>query len=280
MKKHVRLILVLGLVLGMVGIVSPSIAGQGKVLRMATTTSTDNTGLLDYLKPEFEKATGIELQWISAGTGKALKMGENCDVDVLLVHAPAAEKKYVEAGYGVDRREVMFNDFVIIGPKADPAGVKGMSVKDALKTIGSKNATFVSRGDDSGTNKKEIGLWKSTGAAVPEKESWYVQTGQGMLASINIAAQKNGYTMTDRGTYIKYENNLKGNPPLVILVEGDDILKNQYSVMLVNPKHCTNVKVELAKKFSDWICSPPAQKLIGDFRLLKKQLFTPNAQKM
>jgi tungstate transport system substrate-binding protein len=280
MKKHAKLILVLGLVLGMVGIVSPSFAGQGKVLRMATTTSTDNTGLLDYLKPEFEKATGIELQWISAGTGKALKMGENCDVDVLLVHAPAAEKKYVAAGFGVDRREVMFNDFVIIGPKADPAGVKGMSVKDALKTIATKNATFVSRGDDSGTNKKEIGLWKSTGAAVPEKESWYVQSGQGMLATINMAKEKNGYTMTDRGTYIKYADNLKGNPPLVILVEGDDILKNQYSVMLVNPKHCTNVQVDLAKKFSDWICSPSTQKLIADFRLLNKQLFTPNAQKM
>ncbi len=279
MKKHVKLIWVLGLVLGLAGIVSPSIAGQAKVLRMATTTSTDNTGLLDYLKPEFEKATGIELQWISAGTGKALKMGENCDVDVLLVHAPAAEKKYVAAGFGVERREVMFNDFVIIGPQADPAGVKGMSVKDALKTIATKNAAFISRGDDSGTNKKEIGLWKESGAAVPEKESWYVQTGQGMLASINIAAQKNGYTMTDRGTYIKYADNLKGNPPMVILVEGDDILKNQYSVMLVNPKHCTNVQVELAKKFSDWICSPTTQKLIADFRLLNKQLFTPNAQK-
>jgi tungstate transport system substrate-binding protein len=280
MKKHAKLILVLGLVLGMVGIVSPSFAGQGKVLRMATTTSTDNTGLLDYLKPEFEKATGIELQWISAGTGKALKMGENCDVDVLLVHAPAAEKKYVAAGFGVDRREVMFNDFVIIGPKADPAGVKGMSVKDALQTIAKKNAAFISRGDDSGTNKKEISLWKSTGAAVPEKESWYVQSGQGMLATINMAKEKNGYTMTDRGTYIKYADNLKGNPPLVILVEGDDILKNQYSVMLVNPKHCTNVQVDLAKKFSDWICSPSTQKLIADFRLLNKQLFTPNAQKM
>jgi tungstate transport system substrate-binding protein len=279
MKKYVKMMLVLGLVLGMVGMVSSSIAGQGKTLMMATTTSTDNTGLLDYLAPEFSKATGIELKWTAVGTGKALKLGQHCDVDLVMVHAPGAEKKYLDAGHGIDRREVMFNDFVIIGPPADPAGIKGTDVKGALEAVAKKSAFFISRGDNSGTNKKEIGLWKSTGAAVPEKESWYVQTGQGMLASINIAAQKNGYTMTDRGTFIKYAHNHGGKPPLVVLVEGDVILKNQYSVMLVNPDRCTKVQTELARKFCDWICDAPAQKRIGDFRLMGKQLFTPNAKK-
>lgn len=279
MKKGAKGFLSCSLMLIVTMLAAPAMASQGKTLLMATTTSTDNTGLLDYLAPEFTKATGIELKWTAIGTGKALKLGENCDVDVLMVHAPGAEKKYVEAGYGVDRRQVMFNDFVIIGPPADPAGVKGQSVKKALQTVSAKSAVFVSRGDNSGTNKKEISLWKTTGAAVPEKESWYVQTGQGMLASINIAAQKKGYTMTDRGTFIKYAHNHAGKPPLVVLVEGDDILKNQYSVMQVNPARCAKVQNGLAKQFCDWICSAPAQKLIADFRLMGKQLFTPNAKK-
>jgi tungstate transport system substrate-binding protein len=279
MKKSIKGLRICTLMLIMVMMAVPVMAAQGKTLLMATTTSTDNTGLLDYLAPEFTKATGIELKWTAIGTGKALKLGQNCDVDILMVHAPGAEKKYVEAGYGIDRREVMFNDFVIIGPPADPAAVKGQSVKEALQTVAAKKAVFVSRGDNSGTNKKEISLWKSTGAAVPEKESWYVQTGQGMLASINIAAQKNGYTMTDRGTFIKYSHNHGGKPPLVVLVEGDDILKNQYSVMLVNPERCKKVQQELAKKYAEWICGASAQKLIADFRLMGQQLFTPNAEK-
>jgi len=257
--------------------VFPSVAAA-KILMMATTTSTDNTGLLDALAPAFTKATGIELQWTAVGTGKALKLGQNCDVDILMVHAPAAEQAYVAAGYGIDRREVMYNDFVIIGPPADPAGVKGQSVSAALKTIAAKSAVFVSRGDNSGTNKKEISLWKASGDAVPDKQSWYVQTGQGMLASINIAAQKNGYTMTDRGTFIKYAHTHGGNPPLVVVVEGDTILKNQYSVMQVNPARCVKVQNDLAKRFCDWICDAPAQQLIADFRLMGKQLFTPNAK--
>ena len=273
MKKCTKGLMACALILTMVMMTVPAMAVQGKTLLMATTTSTDNTGLLDYLAPEFTKSTGIELKWTAIGTGKALKLGQNCDVDVLMVHAPGAEKKYVEAGYGVDRREVMFNDFVIIGPAADPAAIKGQSVKQALQTVASKTAVFVSRGDNSGTNKKEISLWKSAGAVVPEKEKWYIQTGQGMLASINIAAQKNGYTMTDRGTFIKYAHNHGGKPPLVVLVEGDDVLKNQYSVMLVNPARCAKVQSELAKQYCDWICGPAAQKLIADFRLMEKQLF-------
>ncbi|WP_027184598.1 substrate-binding domain-containing protein [Desulfovibrio inopinatus] len=247
-------------------------------LMMATTTSTDNTGLLDVLAPEFQKDTGIELKWTAVGTGKALKMGENCDVDVLLVHAPAAEKKFVDAGFGKDRREIMYNDFVIIGPAADPAGVKGKSVTDALKTIEAKKAPFVSRGDNSGTNKKEISLWKASGMNVPDKAPWYVQTGQGMLSTINVAAEKNGYTMTDRGTFIKYADSKKGNPPLVVLVEGDKNLFNQYSVIPIDPKHCAKAKNDLAMKFSDWLASKKTQKMIADFQLMGKPLFTPNAK--
>ncbi len=259
-------------------LVSPGLVKAEEVLMMATTTSTDNTGLLDEIAPKFQKDTGIELRWTAVGTGKALKMGENCDVDVLLVHAPAAEQKYVDSGALKDRKEVMYNDFVIIGPASDPAGVKGMSVVDAMKTIAAKKAVFVSRGDNSGTNKKEISLWKVAGMAVPDKEAWYVQTGQGMIKSINIAEERDGYTMTDRGTYIKYEANKKGSPDLKVLVEGDKTLFNQYSVLAVNPEKCKKAKYELATKFSDWLTSPKAQKDIADFKLLGKKLFIPNAK--
>ena len=249
-----------------------------QVLMMATTTSTDNTGLLDYLAPHFTKATGVTLKWTAVGTGKALKLGQNCDVDVLLVHAPPAEKAYVKKGFGINRREIMYNDFVIIGPESDPAGIKGLSVVDALGAIRAKGALFASRGDNSGTNKKEIALWKSTGSVVPEKESWYVQTGQGMLATINIAAEGKGYTMTDRGTYIKYADTMKGNPPLKVLVEGDKILLNQYSVLAINPQRCPKAKLGLAAAFADWLAGSEAQGLIRDFTLLGKPLFVPNAK--
>ncbi len=247
-------------------------------LTMATTTSTDNTGLLDYLAPKFTASTGVELKWTATGTGKALKLAENCDVDILMVHAPPAEKKFVGSGFGSDRREIMYNDFVVIGPESDAAGIKGKPIKAVLQTIKSKQAIFVSRGDNSGTNKKEISLWKAANLPVPEKESWYVQTGQGMLATINIAAERGGYTMTDRGTYIKYENNLKGDPPLKILVEGDAVLLNQYSVIAVASKHCPKAKYDSAIRFIDWITGTEAQQLIKDFKLLGKPLFKPNAQ--
>jgi len=251
---------------------------QKKQLMMATTTSTDNTGLLDYIIPKFEENTGIELKWTATGTGKALKMGENCDVDILMVHAPASEKKFVNNGFGTDRKEIMYNDFVIIGPAQDHAAIKGKSIKDALQLIKSKKAIFVSRGDNSGTNKKELFLWQSSHIPVPEKERWYIQTGQGMLATINIATERNGYTMSDRGTYIKYEANRKGNPPLKILVEGDAVLLNQYSVIAINKNHCSNARYDLAKHFIKWITGTEAQQMIKNFRLLGKQLFTPNAK--
>ena len=254
-----------------------SLAGD-KGLMMATTTSTDNTGLLEYLIPHFEQETGIALKWTATGTGKALKLGQNCDVDVLLVHAPPAEKAYIEKGYGKDRQEIMYNDFVIIGPQSDPAGIKGKSISDALAAVKSHTAPFMSRGDDSGTNKKEKLLWKGAQIPLPDKEAWYVQTGQGMLATITVAQEKKGYTMTDRGTYIKYQDSQGGNAPLKVLVEGDEILLNQYSVLTLDPANCPKAKYDLALKYSDWMASPSAQKLIGDFRLLGQKLFIPNAK--
>ena len=251
---------------------------QGNSLMMATTTSTDNTGLLDYLIPHFEKQTGITLKWTATGTGKALKLGQSCDVDVLLVHAPAAEKKFIESGYGKDRRQIMYNDFVIIGPANDPTDIKGKSISDALIAIKSRQALFMSRGDDSGTHKKEKQLWHESNIPLPDKENWYVQTGQGMLATINVAQEKEGYTMTDRGTYIKYQSYKGGNAPLKILVEGDSILLNQYSVLTLDPRNCANAKYDLALQFSDWMASQNGQDLIRDFKLLGQKLFIPNAK--
>jgi len=278
LKSGIKATVVLMIIFISIFFILPVAAESGKNLMMATTTSTDNTGLLDDLAPQFQSATGIELKWTATGTGKALKLGENCDVDVLMVHAPVAEKNFVANGFGTDRREIMYNDFVIIGPQSDPAGIKSQSIEKALQTVRSKNATFVSRGDNSGTHKKEISLWTAAGMPMPEKESWYVQTGQGMLATINIAAERNGYTMADRGSYIKYEDNLGGNPPLKILVEGDAVLLNQYSVIAIDVKHCPNTKKEQATQFIDWVTSPGAQSQIKDFKLLGKPLFTPNAK--
>lgn len=248
------------------------------VLMMATTSSTDGTGLLDYLKPYFEQETGIELKWTATGTGKALALGQNCDVDVLLVHAPSAEKKYIADGYGKDRREIMYNDFVIIGPENDPAGIKGKTITDALTTIKTKKAAFISRGDDSGTHKKEKSLWLSANIPLPDGEAWYVQGGQKMQATINMAQEKDGYTMADRGSYIKYADNHKGSAPLKILVEGDAVLLNQYAVLTLNPENCPKAKYDLAVRYSDWMASQSTQKLIKDFKLLGQALFTPNAK--
>jgi len=252
---------------------------EGINLMMATTTSTDNTGLLDYLAPEFKKDTGITLKWTAVGTGKALQMGANCDVDVLLVHDPDAEKKFMAEGNGINRKELMYNDFVIIGPKTDPAKIKSKKVVDAMKAIAKNKANFASRNDKSGTHALELKLWKASGMATPDKEKWYLATGQGMLETIKVASEKNGYTITDRGTYIKYESTNKGNPPLVILVENDSNLFNQYAAIEVNPAKCTKTKNTLAKQYIEWMASDRGQKLVKDFKLEGKQLFTPNAKK-
>ena len=251
---------------------------QEKILLMATTTSTEDTGLLNVIAPEFKKVTGIDLRWTATGTGKALKLGENCDVDVLMVHAPDAEKKFVADGFGLNRKEFMYNDFVIIGPAADPAGIRGKSVKESMNAIQTKKVIFVSRGDKSGTHMMELDLWKAAGVPLPEKEAWYVQAGQGMMATITMAAEKGGYTLADRGSYIKYEDIQGGNPPLKILVEGDQNLFNQYSIIAVNKSKCQKAQYDLAMIFSNWITGSQGQKIIKDFKLMGKPLFTPNAK--
>lgn len=253
------------------------IAPLKATLLMATTTSTDNTGLLNYLAPKFQHDTGIELKWVAVGTGQALEIGKNCDADVLLVHAPKAEKKYVAKGYGVKRKQVMYNQFVLIGPKDDPAHIKNFSIIKAFKVLAQKHAVFISRGDNSGTNKRELQIWQQANIIPPQKSTWYLEAGQGMLATIRMAEQKHGYTLTDSGTYIKYAANHNDKPALVILVKGDKLLRNQYSVILVNPKRCPKVKTKLAWAFSKWIRSKSIQKDIADYRLLGKEMFTPNA---
>lgn len=247
-------------------------------LSMATTTSTDNTGLLDELAPIYKKDTKVELKWVAVGTGNALKLGENCDVSVLFVHAPDKEKQYVKDGFGVDRTAVMYNDFVVIGDPSFKKEFEGKNLKSVFETIKNKKFKFVSRGDKSGTHSKELSVWKSALGAAPEKESWYLQAGQGMLATIKIAEEQKGLTLTDRGTFIKYADVNKGKPPLEIAFEGDDVLKNYYSVMAVSPKNCPKTDYEGATKFIKWITTDNTQKFIGDFKLLGKQLFTPDAK--
>lgn len=245
-------------------------------LKMATTTSTGDTGLLDVLVPKYKADTGVYLKWVAVGTGNALKLGENCDVSVVFVHSPSAEKTYVEKGFGVDRTPVMFNDFVIIGTPEMKAKFAGKNITEAFKLIENEKIKFVSRGDKSGTHDKERSVWVSALGQAPEKQAWYLEAGQGMIATINIAAEQKGVTLTDRGTFIKYEANHKGNPPLVIVYEGADALKNFYSVMAVNPKRCANADYKGALKFIEWITTDKMQTEIANFKLLDKQLFYPD----
>lgn len=252
-------------------------ADKAPVLRMATTTSTDDTGLLDYLAPICLKDTGIDVQWVAVGTGKALEFGRNGDVDVVLTHAPSQEDKFEAEGYGVDRRKVMYNDFVLIGPANDPAGVKGKPVIEAIATIAEKQQKLVSRADKSGTHTAELKLLDKAGVKDFDKAAWYVQTGQGMLKTINIAEEQGGYALTDRGTFIKYEAGLDGREGLVIICEGDPELLNKYSVMAVNPAKHPEAKYDLAVKYIEWITSPKVQQDIANFKLEGKQLFFPDA---
>ena len=252
-------------------------AGAAPVLRMAAATSADNTGLLYYLAPIFLADEGIELQWVSVGTGRALEYGRNGDVDIVLTHDPVAEKSFIDEEFGVEPREVMYNDFVLIGPASDPAEIKGLSVNEAFAVIASKSVPFVSRADQSGTHMAEMRVWSAAGLDDPDGETWYIRTGQGMLDTINVAGESQCYVFTDRSTFIAFETNYRGNPPLVILAEGGETLKNQYSVIPVNPAKHDNVNFELARAFSEWLASPKAQEDIANFRLEEKQLFFPNA---
>lgn len=243
---------------------------------VGTTTSTADTGLLDALAPKIMKDTGLEMRWIAVGTGKALEHGKNCDVDLLMVHAPAAEKKFMEEGHGVSRVEFMFNDYVLVGPAKDPAKIKGRSVADSLKAIIAAKAPFASRGDDSGTHKAEQALWKGAGLT-PDKESWYISVGQGMLATLRMAAERGAYALTDRGTWISYEAKHHGHSGLVIVSEGDAALRNQYSIIQLAPK-CAKIKHGAAKRLQAWFVSKAGQKAIADFKVEGKSLFTPNAK--
>jgi len=239
---------------------------------MSTTTSTEDSGLLDVLLPPFEKANKIKINVISVGTGKALKLGENGDVDVVLVHSRAAEDKFVQAGYGIDRRDVMYNDYIVIGPEKDPAKVKGSKTAvEAFKRLGEGKADFVSRGDDSGTHKKEMEIWKAAG--IKPEGKWYLQAGQGMGAVLQMAANKQGYTLADRGTYISME----GKISLPILFEGDKLLQNPYGIIAVNPAKHPKANYQGAKKLIAYMTGAEGQKTIADFKKNGKQLFFPNA---
>jgi len=237
-------------------------------LRLATTTSTENSGLLAELLPPFEAANNCRVDVIAVGTGKAIKLGETGDVDVILVHARSKEDAFVDAGYGVDRRDVMYNDFVILGPETDPAGIMaGRDAAAAMAKIAASKSTFVSRGDDSGTHTREKQLWEKAGIA--PAGDWYLEAGRGMGEVIVMAGERQGYTLSDRGTYIAYAE----KTPLQIVVDGDQGLFNPYGAIMVNPERHPHVKDGLAKKFLDYLTSGQARQLITGFRKGGKQLF-------
>lgn len=243
-------------------------------LILSTTTSTYETGLLDYLLKPFEKENNCTVQCLSLGTGKAIEVAKNGDADVILVHARADEDKFVAEGWGVNRQDVMYNDFLIMGPKEDPAKIKGnKSATEALKLIASAKQTFVSRGDESGTHKKEKGFWKKLGITpVSTQDTWYMESGQGMAATLKIADEKNGYVMVDRATY----NFQKDKTRLVLLMEGDDQLLNPYGIIAVNPAKYKHVKYDLATKLTNFMISDRGQKMIADYKINGLQLYIPN----
>ncbi len=242
-------------------------------LTLATTTSTQFTGLLDWLHPHFEKRYGVRVHTIAVGTGKALRLGRDGDADVLLVHAPKAEKRFVSRGYGVNRRNVMFNDFIIVGPLADPAGVAGLAdAPTALRRVSARKALWASRGDDSGTHKKEMSLWQAAG--ISPEGGWYLSLGQGMGDTLRIADEKGAYALTDRGSYLFFA--ARGKVDLRIVSEGDKRLLNPYGVIAVNPKRHPHVRYDLAMKYVTFLTSPEGQKLIGSFRVKGKKLFHPS----
>jgi tungstate transport system substrate-binding protein len=248
-------------------------AEPSKVLRIATTTSTENSGLLAVLHPLFEQQYNVRLDVIAVGTGKALKLGENGDVDVVFVHAPKAEQAFVDAGFGVARHAVMHNDFIIVGPISDPAKIKQTGkIELALKRIYDTQSLFVSRGDDSGTDKKEKTLWVS--AKLTPKGSWYASAGQGMGAVLRIADDKQAYTLTDRGTYLAQKHKLS----LSVLFKGDQLLFNPYHIIAINPNRHSYVKTELAQKYINYVTGAQGQKIIADYKLAGEQLFYPDAQ--
>ena len=271
---------------------------QDQVLKMSTTTSTESSGLLEVLLPEFKKDTGIDVKVLAKGTGAAIRDGVDGNVDVIFVHDPAREAKFVADGFGTKRYYVMYNDFLRIGPANDPAKAKGADTAAAMKKIAQSEAVFVSRGDDSGTHAKEQELWKATGlplkeeatvfkakdkevtfkAVRPEQMKGYMSIGQGMGKTLTFAEEKQGYTVTDRGTYVQYKYGRPEGLQLEPISEGDKTLFNPYGVIPVNPAKHPHVRFDLADKFVQWLVSERGQKVIGDYKLLDKQLFFPDAK--
>jgi tungstate transport system substrate-binding protein len=266
--------IVLGLLVALL-LGSPPALAQEKAIVVASTTSTQDSGLFGYILPLFKAKTGIDVKVVAQGTGQALDTARRGDADVVFVHAKAQEEKFVADGFGVKRHDVMYNDFVVIGPKADPAGIKGgKDVVTALKAIAAKGAPFVSRGDKSGTHSAELKLWKVAGLdPAGTKPGWYRAIGQGMGAALNTAGAMGAYVLSDRGTWISFKN--KGS--LEIVVEGDRRLFNQYGIILVNPAKHAHVKRELGQRFIDWVISAEGQGAIRDYKIEGQQLFFPNA---
>jgi tungstate transport system substrate-binding protein len=244
-------------------------------ITVASTTSTEQSGLFKHLLPAYEKKTGVQVRVVALGTGQALDMARRGDADVVFVHAKSAEEKFIAEGYGVKRLPVMYNDFVLVGPKSDPAKVAGgKDIVEALRKVKGATAPFVSRGDRSGTHMAELALWKTAGIDIAaDKGPWYRDTGQGMGPALNSASSMNGYILTDRATWLAFKN--RGD--LTIVVEGDKRLFNQYGVILVNPEKHQHVKKDLGQAFIDWVVSPDGQKAIADYKIGSDQLFFPNA---
>ena len=252
-------------------------ASAQEAIIVKSTTSTANSGLYDHLLPIFTEQTGITVNVVAVGTGQAIKNAENCDGDVLLVHAKASEEAFVAAGFGTQRTDLMYNDFVIVGPTADPAGVTGTTdVEGALAKIAQSGALFASRGDDSGTHKKEMELWAVSGVdPTAASGQWYRETGSGMGATLNAGIGMGAYVITDRATWISFEN----KQDYTIAVQGDEDMFNQYGVIPVNPAKCPSVKADAAQRFADWVVSPEGQDAIASYKVADQQLFFPNAPK-
>jgi tungstate transport system substrate-binding protein len=276
MMRPGRLSLLLTAILLTMAVGQP-VLGAERFITLASTTSTENSGLFRYLLPRFQQDRGIEVRVVAVGTGQAIELAQRGDADVLFVHYQPSEEKFVADGYGVARFDVMYNDFVVVGPQNDPAAIKGQAdVAAALARLAAKQAVFASRGDDSGTHKLELSLWKTAGVDVAAASgTWYRETGSGMGATLNTASGLNAYTLTDRGTWISFKN--RGN--LAILVEGDRRLFNQYGVILVNPARFKHVKAQDGQAFIDWLLSDRGQQAIAAFRIEGEQAFFPNARK-
>jgi tungstate transport system substrate-binding protein len=269
LQKH----LIAGCAVLALAVALPVAQAQDKFIVLASTTSTQDSGLFGHILPLFKAKTGIEVRVVAQGTGQALAIARKGDADVVLVHDKAAESKFVEEGFGVERREVMYNDFVVVGPKGDPAKAAGRDLMGALKKIADTKVPFASRGDKSGTHAAELRYWAGAGIDPQSgKGTWYRETGSGMGPTLNTASAMNAYTFTDRGTWLSFKN--RGE--LAVLVEGDSALFNQYGVMLVNPARHAHVKKDLAMQFVDWLSSAEGQAAIAAYRIEGQQLFFPN----